>query len=259
MAEYCRNCAVELEGEEIASKYYRGFCKPGESYWELCEGCGGFVEIDHNGWRLGTRRSLEEISMEQQNLPDRERWFIWVAFAWGLAVIACLASIYLISEFGYIEIPSSSSRFVTTREPNVLIWSVGIGQAVGSIFFAVVVHMIYSIHQNTCDQLTEISRQSLETMSGQVETEEAIPGQGLRLVSVQSTSPLRGAFKAGYIIESVNDKAVVNLKQAESLVKPGRNKFEFMTAEGQRYVNWVHLKPGPWLVEGEPVEAPQQE
>lgn len=64
MAEFCRNFAVEIEGEAIASKYYRGLCKPGETYEELCEGCGGFVEIDHNGWRVGTRRSQENDKKE---------------------------------------------------------------------------------------------------------------------------------------------------------------------------------------------------
>lgn len=60
MAEYCRNCAVKLFGEKVASRHFRGLCRKGETYTELCEGCGGFVELDHNGWRVGTKVENDE-------------------------------------------------------------------------------------------------------------------------------------------------------------------------------------------------------
>jgi len=43
---------VKLFGEKVAAKHFRGLCKKGETYMELCEGCGDFVELDHNGWRV---------------------------------------------------------------------------------------------------------------------------------------------------------------------------------------------------------------
>ena len=64
MAEYCRNCAEKLFGEKVAAKHFRGLCKKGETYTELCEGCGDLVELDHNGWRIGTRRSLQDDAKE---------------------------------------------------------------------------------------------------------------------------------------------------------------------------------------------------
>jgi hypothetical protein len=60
VAEYCRNCAVKLFGESVAAKHFRGLCRKGDTYTELCEGCGDFVELDHNGWRVGTERSNED-------------------------------------------------------------------------------------------------------------------------------------------------------------------------------------------------------
>jgi hypothetical protein len=61
VAEYCRNCAAKLFGEKVAAKHYRGICKKGETYMELCEGCGDFVELDHTGWRVGTQVENDEV------------------------------------------------------------------------------------------------------------------------------------------------------------------------------------------------------
>ncbi len=59
MAEYCRDCAASFFGEKVAAKYFSGLCKPGETYMELCEGCGGWVELNHLGWRTDSERCKE--------------------------------------------------------------------------------------------------------------------------------------------------------------------------------------------------------
>lgn len=51
MAEFCRQCALKYLGE-IEAKHTAGACKPGETFWEFCEGCANIVEIDSDGWRI---------------------------------------------------------------------------------------------------------------------------------------------------------------------------------------------------------------
>jgi hypothetical protein len=50
MAEYCQQCAERLFGCDTQD--LSGLCDPGETIWELCEGCGGMVEVDHEGRRV---------------------------------------------------------------------------------------------------------------------------------------------------------------------------------------------------------------
>lgn len=49
MAEYCKQCAQRIFGADTGD--FAGLCKPGETTLELCEGCGGFVEVNHEGKR----------------------------------------------------------------------------------------------------------------------------------------------------------------------------------------------------------------
>lgn len=56
MAEYCRECAERYLGAEEA-KHCGGACKPGETFWDICEGCGEVVEMDHEGRRVGKEKS----------------------------------------------------------------------------------------------------------------------------------------------------------------------------------------------------------
>lgn len=55
----------------MAAKHYRGICKKGETYMELCEGCGDFVELDHTGWRVGTVAHNKEIICEENSFLCR--------------------------------------------------------------------------------------------------------------------------------------------------------------------------------------------
>jgi hypothetical protein len=51
MAEFCRNCAKEILGDEHLTDF-EYICLPGETTIELCEGCGGYIEVDHTGKRI---------------------------------------------------------------------------------------------------------------------------------------------------------------------------------------------------------------
>lgn len=50
MAEYCRQCSLKIHGRD--HRDLARLCEPGETAWELCEGCGEVVEIDHVGMRV---------------------------------------------------------------------------------------------------------------------------------------------------------------------------------------------------------------
>ncbi|RUR51422.1 hypothetical protein [Vreelandella populi] len=78
MAEYCRNCANRLFGQTIAEKKYSGLCKADETYVVLCEGCGGWVELDHEGRKVERDANNKvvagpkHISLEEIRAFDRD-------------------------------------------------------------------------------------------------------------------------------------------------------------------------------------------
>ena len=51
MAEFCRDCSIRYLGPD-AAKYAGGLCERGETTTMLCEGCGGIIEVDHEGRRI---------------------------------------------------------------------------------------------------------------------------------------------------------------------------------------------------------------
>lgn len=58
MADYCKQCSERLfgfDGRDLA-----GLCKPGEVVLELCEGCGDFVEVDHEGSQVDIGNSTDD-------------------------------------------------------------------------------------------------------------------------------------------------------------------------------------------------------
>lgn len=59
MAEYCRDCSIRFLGPE-AAKHAGGLCRRGETTEMLCEGCGGFVTVDHNGQAVEDRRMIDD-------------------------------------------------------------------------------------------------------------------------------------------------------------------------------------------------------
>ena len=50
MADYCQQCSMRLFGHDAQD--LARLCRPGETVWELCEGCGDLVEVDHEGRRI---------------------------------------------------------------------------------------------------------------------------------------------------------------------------------------------------------------
>lgn len=49
MADYCKACSIKIHGRDHGD--LARLCKPGETVWELCEGCGDVVELDSEGRR----------------------------------------------------------------------------------------------------------------------------------------------------------------------------------------------------------------
>jgi len=52
MADFCKRCAIKYFGED--TKDFAGLCKEGYKIRVLCEGCGGFITVDHTGERILT-------------------------------------------------------------------------------------------------------------------------------------------------------------------------------------------------------------
>lgn len=51
MADFCKQCSIELFGEDFGD--HKGHCKEGMMVAVICEGCG-FVHVDHEGKCLTT-------------------------------------------------------------------------------------------------------------------------------------------------------------------------------------------------------------
>lgn len=60
MADFCYDCAEKIWGDPELNDF-KGLCKPGETIIELCEGCGGYIEVDHEGKRIRMIKDLKGI------------------------------------------------------------------------------------------------------------------------------------------------------------------------------------------------------
>ncbi|RUR43377.1 hypothetical protein [Vreelandella populi] len=193
--------------------------------------------------------------------PNRERWSGWVAIAWILALLAIGGGIFAIATAGFIEVPRQNSfgRLQTVTEPNIFIWAIAIGQAVSATMLAAIFSMINSIYQNTCDQCANMGpsiprADTVGDASPMVSKPEH--GKGLRLTNVKSGSPVRSVLYTGCLIEKINDQPVDSVAGAESLIQKEPNKFEFQTSAGESHTKWLHVKPGPLMIEGQAADIP---
>ena len=50
MAEFCRDCSIEMWGEDTGD--FAGIAPEGKMVNVLCEGCGGYILVDHEGKRV---------------------------------------------------------------------------------------------------------------------------------------------------------------------------------------------------------------
>ncbi|WP_447956500.1 hypothetical protein [Vreelandella sp. EE7] len=190
--------------------------------------------------------------MHHRIMPDRERWSNWVTLAWIFAVIACLGGIFLVVNFGYVEIPRAGG-YGTRREPSLFIWALAIGQAISSIMLAVIFSMLNSIYQNTCDQMKATVPKEVPLMP----EEKKHSGKGLRLTHVKPESPLSAVLYTGCLIIRVNDQPVDSVKEIEPLITKAPTKVEFQAPMGEQATKWVHLKPHQDLhLKGEAAEIP---
>lgn len=55
MADYCKQCSEAIFGRD--GRDMADLCRPGETTWELCEGCGDLVEVDHEGVKVSSGES----------------------------------------------------------------------------------------------------------------------------------------------------------------------------------------------------------
>lgn len=50
MADFCKECAIKTWGQDTGD--VAGLCKEDEMVSVLCEGCGGYIMVDHTGQRI---------------------------------------------------------------------------------------------------------------------------------------------------------------------------------------------------------------
>jgi hypothetical protein len=50
MADFCKQCSIQHLGTDYRD--FVGVVEEGETWFALCEGCGGFVEVDYEGQRV---------------------------------------------------------------------------------------------------------------------------------------------------------------------------------------------------------------
>ena len=57
MAEFCRDCAEDMFGDGNLNDF-NFLCAKGETLVVLCEGCGGYIEVDYYGKKV---RMLKKV------------------------------------------------------------------------------------------------------------------------------------------------------------------------------------------------------
>ncbi|WIX32500.1 hypothetical protein QO259_17070 [Salinicola sp. JS01] len=74
MADYCQQCSVRVHGRDTQD--LARLCEPGATAWELCEGCGDVVEVDHAGVRVERGEDGGIINDACRIVPSRDltRW-----------------------------------------------------------------------------------------------------------------------------------------------------------------------------------------
>ena len=78
MADFCKKCWPEvwhaganMEDLEDGTNDFKGLCKPGEMFADICEGCGP-GHFDHNGARVRTHHITEEELAEIDKMIDAQ-------------------------------------------------------------------------------------------------------------------------------------------------------------------------------------------
>lgn len=69
MSDYCRQCSLKVHGRD--HRDLARLCEPGETVWELCEGCGGDIEVDYNGMRVERDAAGEIVNGANRITPKR--------------------------------------------------------------------------------------------------------------------------------------------------------------------------------------------
>lgn len=183
--------------------------------------------------------------MQSRALPNRDKWVGWVVLAWIIAILACIGGVILISTYGFYGYGSS-------KEPNITIWSIGIGQAVSGLLIAAIFSMINSIYQNSCDQLAGV-------IFGKDANAVSIKEQekGFRLTSVPTSTQLSKTFSGGDMIITVNEKRVSSMSGFLAMLDSKENTIEYLTPAGERKTACISLSPSSFYgVKGEPDVIP---
>lgn len=194
-----------------------------------------------------------------QEMPDRDRWSGWVGFVWFIAVLTFIGSMVLVSKLGIVEVrvPTLYGSGEIITQPNLVIWSLAIGQTIGAVLLAVLFSMVNSIYKNSCTQLRAVQSESPADKKAPQQEAESDPRRGLRLTNVKKGSPLAGVMQTGCILVSVNDRGVDSVAFAERQVINGPNKIVFYPLSGTRQTKFVELTDRDLHIEGEPTELPE--
>ncbi|MBB3142187.1 hypothetical protein [Halomonas organivorans] len=195
--------------------------------------------------------------------PDRCRWDGWVTFVWLIAILACIAAVFLINQLGTMRVPERDvlGNISWTTGPNIPVWAAAIGQAGAGVLFAVLFSMVNSIYKNSCDQLAATSLGSAESADTNDDEEELAKAkyvdQGeeledtaeysaptLMVDSVRKGSPFYGQVVAGYALMAVNGQEVESEDDISSNMVDGLNEFTFRNRNWKQIKRYVEMSPG---------------
>ncbi len=180
--------------------------------------------------------------MSVQNMPDSDRWDGWVTFAWLLAILACIGGIAVIAMAGFIEVPRQNrfGRIETVREANVLIWSLGIGQAVSAVMLAVLFSMVNAIYKNSCSLFgVENNSVASESQGGRngswpASHSDQSVHSGPKVVKISDKSPLFDKAYVDWSLAGINGNSISASKDIKEVMKPGENNFTFIKPDGEK-------------------------
>lgn len=196
--------------------------------------------------------------MQQAKIPDRDRWYGWVALSWLLVVVAVLAGLALIATAGTVEVPQRDliGNISWREEPNMMIWGIAIGQALASALFAALISIANSAYQNSCDLLRYVARgEKTGAPPPAAEVDSATPATpgtpatpaatglpGIVIERIEPNSPLAGVMRPGFRIAKVNGRDVTTLEEADQNLRKGRNEFEFYNLDGRLVSRRLHVR-----------------
>lgn len=187
----------------------------------------------------------------KMEIPNKDKWNGWVVLAWMIAVVSCVVSLWLVSELGYVEVPTRSSltgQAYTSGTETVVNWGVwgwAIGQSVGALMIAALFSIANSTYQNSCQTVKALAALHKDQQPEPLEPGKIDKNSGLLVERVRPASPLVDMLKDGDRLLRINGHEPEDKIDAACKVVNGENKIVFCNQEGEIVTETLTMRPGP--------------